>query len=152
MQVLDTLMMPIRRLSYPIARIALGLLALALALPAAAAFPDKPITLVITFPAGGTTDAHGQLLAEIVQKQTGATIIVENKVGAGGSIGVQHAARAKADGYTLLYGSDPMVLSPLLRPDTKVGLQDFIPLVRVRTGPAYLGVNANLPVRDFKER
>ena len=84
---------------------ALGLLA---ALPAAAwaqAYPSKPLTMVVPFSAGGTTDILARIVGKAMEAELGQPIVIDNKAGAGGNIGAQAAARAKADGYTLFMGT-----------------------------------------------
>ena len=84
---------------------ALAALALTLATPAGAQnYPSKPIRLIVPFPPGGGTDAVSRLVAQELQKSTGWTIVVENKAGAGGMIGLQEAARARNDGYEIVMG------------------------------------------------
>jgi tripartite-type tricarboxylate transporter receptor subunit TctC len=116
-----------------------------------AAYPDRPITLVVPFTSGGTTDLVARLLADILTKTTGATVIVDNKPGAGGVLGIQHVSRAPADGYTLLFGSDSMILLPLVRPTTPHYLDDFIPLVRVRTSANFLAAGPSIPAKNLKD-
>jgi tripartite-type tricarboxylate transporter receptor subunit TctC len=80
----------------------------------AADYPDKPIKLVVPYPAGAP-DAYGRLLADKISKTLGQTVIVENKPGAGGGLGAQNVARSRADGYTLLFaGSSLFVINPTL--------------------------------------
>ena len=69
------------------------------------AYPSRPITLVVPFPAGGSVDLIGRIYAERLAKVLGVSVIIENRDGAGGSIGSQRVARAKADGYTLVASS-----------------------------------------------
>ena len=82
-------------------------LALTLALPCAAAWPDKPITIIVGAAPGGTGDQAARIISEKLGAELGTTVVVENKAGAGGILGSQYVARATADGYTicLLYTS-----------------------------------------------
>src|SRR5688572_22867861 len=73
--------------------------------PAAPAYPNRPITIVVGFSAGGSTDIVARLVGEELRKAFGQNVIVENKPGAGGNIGADLVAKAKPDGYTLLMGS-----------------------------------------------
>ena len=67
------------------------------------AWPSRPITLVVPFPAGGITDSTSRLIAKLLSAQLGQAVVVDNRPGAGGSIGVESAVRQPADGYTLIY-------------------------------------------------
>lgn len=86
--------------------IAGGLAATALGLGsvAAAAYPDKPIRIIVPFPAGGATDVVARMLGARLGEELGQSVIVENRSGAGGNIGADTVARSPADGYTLLVG------------------------------------------------
>lgn len=83
----------------------LAAVAFAPALAAAQDYPNKPITLVVPFPPGGVTDITARIVARSLESHLGATVVVENRGGAGGNIGTSVVARAQADGYTLLYGT-----------------------------------------------
>jgi tripartite-type tricarboxylate transporter receptor subunit TctC len=114
-------------------------------------YPAKPITLVVPFAAGGTTDGAARLLAQHLRERTGATVIVENRPGAGGIIGIGSVAKAPADGYTLLYGSDTLILAPLTRAKTPFSIESFTPLARVRLSSVFLAVSNKLPVNNIAE-
>lgn len=103
-------------------------------------------TLVVPFAAGGTTD-----LADLLQRTSGATVLIENKAGAGGMLGIQYVAKANPDGYTILYGSDSLIIQPLVNKAVTVGLDDFTPLVRVRTTGNYLAVGGAVPANNVRE-
>ena len=81
--------------------LSLGWLALGL-LGSAWAFPDKPIRIVIGFPAGGPLDQHARLLSDRLQQVLGQTVVIDYKAGAGGTVGAQEVMRAPADGHTLM--------------------------------------------------
>ena len=90
-------------------------LCLGLALPALAAYPDRPITLVIPFAAGGSTDVVGRLVAERMGAELGQQIVVQNVAGAGGSLGAGQVARAEPDGYTALWANvGPLAINTYL--------------------------------------
>ena len=125
--------------------------AAAFAAPAFAAYPERPITLVVPFAAGGTTDLAARLAADLLQRTSGATVLIENKAGAGGMLGIQYVARANPDGYTILYGSDSLIIQPLVNKAVTVSLDDFTPLVRVRTTGNYLAVGGAVPVGNIRE-
>jgi tripartite-type tricarboxylate transporter receptor subunit TctC len=129
---------------------ALGLLAAPMAL--AQPFPSKPIRIVVAFAPGGATDVLARALAQQMSAQTGATVIVENKPGASGAIAMELVARAPADGYTLLWGSDTVIVQPLLRKNFPVDpMKDFTPLARLGTAPIVVTVHKGVAARDIKE-
>ncbi|WP_326539002.1 tripartite tricarboxylate transporter substrate-binding protein [Pseudorhodoferax sp.] len=128
-------------------------LAAAVALPVFAAYPDKPVTIVVPFAAGGPTDTVARQLAEAMSKPLGgATVIIENVGGAGGTIGAGRVAKASADGYTLLLHHVGMATSPALyrRLPFKV-LDDFEYLGLVNEVPMTLLGRPSLPAKDFAE-
>ena len=89
-------------------RVALGVLAAPFIVPALraqAAFPNRPLRLIVTYPPGGVTDIVGRISAEALGQRLGQPVVVENRAGAGGNIGAQAAAAAEPDGYTLLLGT-----------------------------------------------
>jgi tripartite-type tricarboxylate transporter receptor subunit TctC len=115
-------------------------------------FPSKPIRIVVPFAPGGATDVLARALAQQLSVQTGATVIVDNRPGASGAVAMELVARAPADGYTLLWGSDTVVVQPLLRKNFPVDtMRDFTPLARLGTAPIVLSVSKKLPARDIKE-
>ena len=79
----------------------------------AQAWPAKPITLIVPFPAGGTTDVLARALGEKLQQSLGQPVIVENKPGAGATLGADYVAKSKPDGYTLLMGAVPHTIAPI---------------------------------------
>ena len=84
---------------------------------ALAAFPEKPIRLVVPFPPGGPTDTSARLFSKTMAEQLGQPVIVENRAGAGGSVGTTSVTREQPDGYTLLWGgTSSMVVAPALYP------------------------------------
>lgn len=130
-----------------------ALLALLLASTTWAAFPDKPIRIVIGFPAGGPLDQHARLLVEKLSGVLGQPIVIDYKAGAGGTVGAQDVMRATADGYTLmLANTGVMVINPGLY--TKLPyqtLRDFTPIARSAMQPLALLVNPNVPVKTLPE-
>jgi tripartite-type tricarboxylate transporter receptor subunit TctC len=136
-------------------RIMLGTLILALCCGAIAAdaFPQKPIRLIIPYPAGGTTDLMARALQESMQQSLGQPIIVENKAGASGAIAAQMVARSPADGYTLLFTNNGIqAVVPFVQ--KKAGfdpIKDFAPVSKVSSGPLVLVAYPNAPFGDVKQ-
>ena len=118
-----------------------------------AAFPDKPIKLIVGFPPGGPLDTHARLLVDKLQQSLGQPIIVDYKPGAGGTIGAEFVAKSPADGYTLLVANTgTMVINPSLY--TKIGydtLRDFVPIARTAQQPLAMVVNNDVPVKTLAE-
>lgn len=118
-----------------------------------AAFPDKPIRVVIGFPAGGPLDQHVRLLTDRLQAVLGQPIIVDYKSGAGGTVGAQDVMKSASDGYTLmLANTGVMVINPALYTKLPYStLKDFTPIARTAMQPLALLVNPKLPVKTLKE-
>jgi tripartite-type tricarboxylate transporter receptor subunit TctC len=111
----------------------------ALIASAHAAYPDKPVRLIVVYPAGGTTDAVARSLAEKLTAQLGQTFIVENKGGAGGAIGMDAMAKAAADGYTLAISAvSPITLLPHLGKLSFDPVNDIAPVASVMYSPVYV--------------
>lgn len=125
---------------------------LAVVLGSAAAGAEDTIRIVVPFAAGGPVDAMARLLANEMQAPLGATIIVDDRGGAGGVIGTELVARAPADGRTLLVGSQGShVISALLRDDLKYDpVKSFAPIAMVGHVPMLLVVSPDSPAADFK--
>jgi tripartite-type tricarboxylate transporter receptor subunit TctC len=131
----------------------LGLTGLAAATAIAQeAFPSRPITIVVPYPAGGTSDAQVRMIQEPLSKLLGQPIVVDNKPGASGGIAAQAVAKAKADGYTLLYPNNGVVIAPLL--NERAGydpLKDFKPITTVTSVPMVLVTNKSVPATTVAE-
>ncbi|MBU6272891.1 MAG: tripartite tricarboxylate transporter substrate binding protein [Betaproteobacteria bacterium] len=130
--------------------------ALAAALPASAraqAWPTRPVRLVIPFPAGGATDIIGRTLATRLGATLGQQVVVENRPGAGGSIGADAVAKAPADGYTLLMGTGSThSVGPAINPKMPYdAFRDFAPVAHVANAPSVLVVGAGFPARTVQE-
>lgn len=116
------------------------------------AFPSKPIRLIVMFPAGGVVDLVGRAVAEKMSGLLGQPIIVENKVGASGTIGFAELARAHPDGYTLAMGLPNMITNPILLPKvTKWKTSDFTGIGQIGAPPNVFVVAASNPARTLKE-
>lgn len=133
--------------------IAGGALAMANPLVAARAFSAKVVRLIVAFPAGGQSDLIGRLVAQSLGEPLGATVVVENRSGASGAVGVELAARAPPDGSALLLGSaSNLTIAPALdtslRYDT---MRDFAPIGRVARLPLVLAVRSELPMKNVTQ-
>ncbi len=135
-----------------------GALALLAGLPAAraqgsAAWPARPITWVVPFPPGGITDNTARLIAQKMMAVLGQTIIIENRGGAGGSIGAEYVARSTPDGYTLLYGTQGTQAAnlALYRSVRYDPMRDFIPVHGLAATPNLIVVNPDRPYRTIQE-
>ena len=125
---------------------------LATALAAAAAYPEKPIKLLIGVPPGGGSDAAARLLGEALARSLGQPVIVENRPGAGGAIAAQLAWSAPPDGYTLLWAQSSMAALPMLQKSTPFkSLGQFTPVSMACRLPAALYVHPSVPASDVKQ-
>ena len=101
-----------RLLSFVRAALAMGLAAGTVAATAQANWPDRPITMIVPFPPGGVADTVARPIAEALGKELKQTVLVENRVGAGGALGIGMASRAPADGYTILLSLSSISILP----------------------------------------
>ena len=109
----------------------------------AQAWPTRPVTLIVPFPAGGGTDAFARPMAAHFSKLTGKSLVIDNRGGAGGTVGASAAAKAQPDGYTLFMGGAHHTVAPSIYPKLDYDLEkDFIPLIQVASVPQVLVVNA----------
>lgn len=141
-----------RRMTLALGLSAVSLLALA---PQAGAqqFPDRTVTLVVPFAAGGSTDVVARIIAQKMSDDLGQQVIVENVAGAGGNIGADRVARAEPDGYTILMGTVAThALNPLiLKTKPYDPEKDFTPVSLLVVVPNVLVVNPQLPVKNVQE-
>ena len=134
----------------------LGAAALVLTAPAALAqsdYPSKPVKIIVPFPAGGTSDVMGRMVADELTRALKQPFVVENVGGAGGVIGTERAAKVTPDGYTLVLtgvGQSAVAhgLNPRLGYDT---MKDFIHITQIHSGPNLLVVHPDTPFKTFKE-
>jgi tripartite-type tricarboxylate transporter receptor subunit TctC len=130
----------------------MGSVLLTAAGPALAEFPEKPVTLVVPFAAGGPSDKIARDLAEALRKRLNQTVIVENAGGAGGTLGAAKVASATPDGYTLLVHHIGFATAPTLyRKLAYKGIDDFAYLGLINEAPSTLIGRTSLPVRSFAE-
>ena len=134
---------------------ATALCSAALALPAhAQPYPNRPITIVVGFSAGGTTDIVARMVSDEIRKGLGQPVVIENKSGAGGNIAAEYVAKSRPDGYTLMMGSvGPLAVNgSLYRKIAFDNLKDLAPVTLVAHVPNMLVVNAkSMPVNTFAE-
>lgn len=126
------------------------------ALPAwaqADAYPSKPITLVVGYPPGGSTDLTGRVLGAELSKKLGVPVVIENLGGAGGAIGAQKVANAAPDGYTLLVGANnEIAIKRLVAPaSVKYDLKDFTPLGLIASQPMVLVASPKTGVKNLAD-
>jgi len=114
-------------------------------------YPSRPITLIVPFPAGGSTDAVGRILVERMRTSLGQPIVIENVGGAGGSIGVGRVARAAPDGYTLDIGQwDTHVANGATYPLAYDLMKDFEPIALISSNPFLVLARKTMPADDLK--
>ncbi|OGA48613.1 MAG: LacI family transcriptional regulator [Betaproteobacteria bacterium RIFCSPLOWO2_12_FULL_62_58] len=120
---------------------------------AAQSYPNKPVRMMVPFPAGGGSDTMGRIVGTRLSERLGQQIVVENRPGAAGSIGADIVARAPADGYTILLGStSELVQYPNVNPKIPYDpVRDFAPISLVGTIPLVLVVHPSLPVKNVKD-
>lgn len=117
-----------------------------------AAYPTRPIKIIVPYPAGGLSDFQMRLVAEPLGKLLGQTIIVDNRPGASAAIGTVMAATAPPDGYTLVFVNNGLVITPLVNKGVGYDpIKDLTPVSIVSTSPMVLLVNSELPVRNVRE-
>ena len=125
----------------------------ALAQESADKYPSKPIRIVVTFPAGGPTDFVARAIAQSLQEAWGQGVVVDNRPGAGGNIGMNIVAKAPPDGYTLVLSSfGPMAISPFVYSSLPYDpIKDLTPITLAATNPFFLAVRPSLPANTLQE-
>jgi tripartite-type tricarboxylate transporter receptor subunit TctC len=130
------------------------LLAFVAALPAVntqAAWPDKPVRMVVPFPPGGNTDVVARMLAPRLSEEYGQQFIVDNRGGAGGTLGAEIVARAIPDGYTIIVVASTYASSAALYKLPYDPVKGIAPVTVITTGPLILAVNLSVPATNLKE-
>src|SRR2546422_11529778 len=139
--------MKVRSTAFTLAAVLAGLSA-----AAAESYPSRPVTMVVPFAAGGPVDTIARIVGAPMGKVLGQTIVVENVVGASGTLGVGRVARAAPDGYTLSIGHwGTHVINGAVYPLQYDLLKDLEPLAMIASNPLMIVANASLPARDLKE-
>jgi tripartite-type tricarboxylate transporter receptor subunit TctC len=124
----------------------------ALALPVGAQYPDRPIKIIVPFGPGGFTDVAARILQKEFGAAIGQAVVIENKPGAGSTIGTDAVAKAPPDGYTLAMVSTAHVISPHIYKQMPYDpIRDFTPVMRLAEGPYVLAVHPSLPVKNVAE-
>jgi len=115
-------------------------------------YPTRPIRFIVPFPAGGVADVTARLIGQRLGEVLGQTIVIENRTGASGTLGVDAATKAMPDGYTLLFTTGDFITTPTLMPKVSFDpYKDLIPIVQVATAPLLLGAHAAGTIGSVKE-
>ncbi|OYT89562.1 MAG: ABC transporter substrate-binding protein [Burkholderiales bacterium PBB6] len=119
--------------------------------PSATGWPNKPVTIIVPFPAGGGTDAFARPLTAVMSKNAGKQFIIDNKGGAGGTVGASVAAKAAPDGYTFFMGAVHHAIAPHMYPKLDYNIEsDFVPVGLISSVPQVIVVNPQrVPVNDL---
>ncbi|MBL0919943.1 MAG: tripartite tricarboxylate transporter substrate binding protein [Hydrogenophaga sp.] len=117
----------------------------------AANYPDRPVSIVVPYPAGGTTDILGRMIAEGIYRELGQQAVVINRPGAGAMIGANQVAKAPGDGYTLLLAAPGTWINSVIFKQAQFEFTDFQPVVLVGRSPLVVSVNPKLPVKTIQE-
>lgn len=118
---------------------------------AAEDYPSRPIRLVVPYAAGGGPDIQTRKLGEVLGKELGQPVVIENKVGAGGMLAAEYVSQQRADGYTLLLGSSTHIAQKLLQPSARFDPAAFTHISRIGSSPAVLVVRADSPYRAIDD-
>lgn len=115
-------------------------------------WPQKPIRIVVPFAPGGNTDSIARVIAERFTQILGQAVVVDNKVGAGGTIAAEFVAKAPADGYTLMMAAMPvMAVLPVINKTNFDPLRDFVPISNVGSNPFVMGIHKSVPANNLPE-
>ncbi|HEY1329053.1 MAG TPA: tripartite tricarboxylate transporter substrate binding protein [Casimicrobiaceae bacterium] len=121
----------------------------------AAEWPERPVTMVVPFPPGGVADTVGRPVADALSRELGVSVVIENKPGAGGAIGMGTVAKAKPDGYTVLMSLSSLTVLPeadkILGRQPQYQIEDLRPIARVTADPTVLAVRADAPWKTYAE-
>jgi len=129
----------------------LGVAGLAVPRTAAADWPERPVHFIVPFPAGGATDVAARVIANFVSGRLGRQIVVENRSGANGTIGIEYAAKSAPDGYTVLVATQDLSSNPHVYKMTVDPLKALIPVVQISRQPIVLAAHPSLGVGTLSE-
>lgn len=117
-----------------------------------AAYPNRPVKVIVTFPPGGTPDIYGRIMAQELSNLWKQSVVVENKTGASGTIGTDFVAKSAPDGYTLLFAADASItIAPNLIANTPYSpTRDLTPIINVASGPFVMMAHPSFPANDVK--
>ena len=143
----------VRQISRVAITLATAITALATSEPSLAqTYPDRPVRIIVAFAPGGPTDVMARLIAQELTNDLGKQFFVENQPGAGGNIGMGNAARANADGYTLMVASSSYVVNPsLFAKQSYDPFKDFIAISNVGVSPNIIAVHPDVPAKSIPE-
>lgn len=123
-----------------------------MALAQSGSYPNKPIKFIVPYPPGGGTDVIARIVQEPLSSNLGQQVIIENRGGAGGSIGSEAAARSPADGYTVLFTLSSHTINPAIYPKLSFNTEkDFLPVVTIASLPQILVANPDFPAKNVKD-
>ena len=115
-------------------------------------YPEKPLTVVVPFGPGGSTDIVSRPLARAMQENLSRSVVIVNRPGAGGNIGAESVARAPPDGYTLLFGTTALAIAPAIYSTLRYDvLKDLTPVSQITASPNVLAVHPSVSIRSVKE-
>jgi tripartite-type tricarboxylate transporter receptor subunit TctC len=121
----------------------------------AADWPERPVTMVVPFPPGGVADTVGRPVADALTRELGVAVVIENKPGAGGAIGMGTVAKAKPDGYTILMSLSSLTVLPeadkILGRQAQYQIGDLRPIARITADPTVLAVRADAPWKTYAD-
>ena len=121
-------------------------------LAAAQSYPTRPVRFIVPFPAGGVADSAARVIGQKLGEVLGQTVVIENRPGASGTLGVDAATRATPDGYTLLFTTGDFITTPTLMPKMNFDpYKDLIPITQVATAPLLLGAHAGGSISSVKD-
>jgi tripartite-type tricarboxylate transporter receptor subunit TctC len=128
------------------------LLAIAIGASAQDVFPSKPITIVVPYPPGGSTDIVPRMMQPELSRMLGVAVVIENRAGAGGTMGSAQVARAKPDGYTLvIVNTQTTAINPWIYKGLSYDAKDFVPIMNAGTVPNMLVTHPSVPAKNLRE-